>query len=103
MYKIKSGETTYDVRTVIVIRDCDATLDKIFREGTGKADGFIISFDTQEDVTKYEDRRAEGYEPLCLILTDGRTMYPVKPEHRDVAEKVASEIDNRPMPRMKIN
>jgi len=93
----------YDVRTVILVRDCDATLDKIVRDGTAHVDGRIIVFDTQDDVTEYDDKRNEGYEPLCLILADGRTVYPVKPEHRAVAEKVVSDIDNRPMPRTKIN
>jgi hypothetical protein len=103
MHKIKSGEAMYEVRAVILVCDCDATLEKILREGTASVSGRIIVFDTQKDVTEYDDRRNEGYEPLCLVLTDGRTIYPVKPEHKAVAEKVASDIDNRPMPRTKIN
>lgn len=103
MHRIRSGKTTYDVRTVILIRDCDATLETILRTGTANVDTVIIRFNTQDDVTSYDERRSEGYDPLCLVLTDGRTMYPVKPEHLPVAEKVASDIDNRPLPPTKIN
>jgi hypothetical protein len=103
MHKLKAGEVTYDVRTVILLRDCDATLENMLRDPTTKGDALVTQFKTLEDVNKYEERRDEGYDPLCLILTDDRAMYPVKREHMAIAEKVVSAIDNLPLPPTKIN
>lgn len=89
--EIICGETTYQVKEVILIRDRDRTLERISHE-TAQAETVLIRLDAEEKIARMNGRIAEGYEYLCLFLTDGRALYPVKPEHLVVAEKLAQEV-----------
>jgi hypothetical protein len=95
MQKITYGEDTYDVNAVILVRDRDAQLARMFRKEVGAADTVQIPLNSQENVSEFQNRMQDGYELLCLILSDGRTKYTVNPEHLDVAEKLALTVNRR--------
>jgi len=95
MHKITIGEETWTVNSVILIRDRDAQLARMYRKEVGVADTILIPLNSQENVTEFQNRMQNGYELLCLILPDGRTKYTVNPEHLDVAEELALTVDRR--------
>lgn len=93
MQKITIGENTFDVKAVILMRDRDATLERAFRKKIGAAHTIFIPLNTQDNVTKFQDRMQNGYELLCMILPDGRTKYTVSPKHLEVAEEIGLTVD----------
>lgn len=95
MQKITYGENTYDVNAVILLRDRDTQLSRMFRKQVGVADTILIPLNSQENVTEFQNRMQNGYELLCLIQPDGRAKYTVNPEHLDVAEELALTVDRR--------